>query len=900
MCPTNVTPANRDFVHAAKPGMRLEHARSLECQMTSRDDFSPRVKRVLADRAGHRCSNPGCRSVTSGPQAAPDGAVNIGVAAHIAAAAKRGPRYDPRMTPQERSSIENAIWLCQNCAKLIDNDPERFTAGLLLRWKVRAEARALRNLGNARSADGSTPLPRLLAEYLRALQGYCKSFPYLSLHGLAATRSLERVYVPPELRRDQDAHARHVGHSGIRQKRDEFLASEYLKQDEHRHSFLWGGAGAGKSTVLRNFASLCWSDFTSIGLTRQHIPLLVPLRKFALVAGSIEERLNHVLCSDLVLPQPLPSYFLRDWPARTGAPWLFLLDGLDEVHPRSLPEILRFIQVLASEFVTSTIIVSSRQMSSITKATRQLDFTEFAILPFTAPQVQVFAGKWFPESGGEFVREVNGIRNGELRGTPLLLTIAAMVYQEVGSLPRNRAKLYSEAVRIWLDEAEFQGLNAELDGKIRKLSHHVLVRLARYLSEHDETMFGALVGKVAQVLRHALGSSTIEAEADAEIMVRVLGRRSGFFVEREGTYEFFHPTFREYLTAVSFLEDSGDDIEVLWQEILSRTLQHKWREVALFVFSLLSTKNVDVSNAVMRLLPASPGMVRRAFHSALEDRWNPVTRMLDSVRTLTSIVADGGVVTLPTQRRIAKLILLLLEENEWLEFPPIDAVDGERLISAIAVLDAPVSLPLLRWLTREDYLSDHVRFAASREIVLKYRLDHDINTLYAWARGAQGTHQHSLVADIADVLLDVGRKVECNVLADRLTGSLDQDAREYGVALLATLAEKQWITSGSLEQLVTLYGTQVPSERSRTHIQDILAISTLPAELNSKLREMVEDEAVDDWLRCDTALLLAKTESHEVAADLLAKLAVVLPDSYARAYAERMAKEVNRTTHPVV
>jgi hypothetical protein len=104
-----------------------------------RDEFSSDVKMNLAKRVGVRCSNPICRKSTSGPRDDPNKSINIGVAAHITAASSDGPRYDPNMSSEQRSSIENGIWLCQNCAKLIDNDPERFTVGILFQWKNLSE-----------------------------------------------------------------------------------------------------------------------------------------------------------------------------------------------------------------------------------------------------------------------------------------------------------------------------------------------------------------------------------------------------------------------------------------------------------------------------------------------------------------------------------------------------------------------------------------------------------------------------------------------------------------------------------------------------------------------------------------------------------------------------------------
>jgi hypothetical protein len=100
-----------------------------------RDDFDANTKQTLARRVGFRCSNPNCRKMTSGPQVDPTKSVNIGVAAHISAASPGGKRYDSRMSTQERKSIDNGMWLCQNCAKLIDSDEKRYSVDLLNDWK---------------------------------------------------------------------------------------------------------------------------------------------------------------------------------------------------------------------------------------------------------------------------------------------------------------------------------------------------------------------------------------------------------------------------------------------------------------------------------------------------------------------------------------------------------------------------------------------------------------------------------------------------------------------------------------------------------------------------------------------------------------------------------------------
>lgn len=111
-----------------------------------RDDFSQATKDLLANRVGWKCSNPNCRKATRGAGVEKTDIINIGVASHITAASKGGPRYDENMTAQERKSSENGIWLCQSCSKLIDSDVKRYTIDKLKKWKELSEQMAVLDL----------------------------------------------------------------------------------------------------------------------------------------------------------------------------------------------------------------------------------------------------------------------------------------------------------------------------------------------------------------------------------------------------------------------------------------------------------------------------------------------------------------------------------------------------------------------------------------------------------------------------------------------------------------------------------------------------------------------------------------------------------------------------------
>ena len=101
-----------------------------------RDEFSQDAKECLAKRAGYICTYPDCRRMTiAGSADRKSGLTIVGVAAHITAAAPGGPRYDPLMKREERSSELNGIWMCQTHAKFVDDNPSVCAIDELQRWK---------------------------------------------------------------------------------------------------------------------------------------------------------------------------------------------------------------------------------------------------------------------------------------------------------------------------------------------------------------------------------------------------------------------------------------------------------------------------------------------------------------------------------------------------------------------------------------------------------------------------------------------------------------------------------------------------------------------------------------------------------------------------------------------
>lgn len=150
--------------------------------MSNRDNFTKTTIDIMAKRVGYLCSNPDCRKHTIGPNENPEKATSIGIASHITAASPEGPRYDELLSEEMRTHIDNGIWLCSNCASLIDKDSKRFTVSLLQQWKRDAENELLEHLLGKRQKTTDKKLPFLEADLIwnggsRSNRGYSSKNP---------------------------------------------------------------------------------------------------------------------------------------------------------------------------------------------------------------------------------------------------------------------------------------------------------------------------------------------------------------------------------------------------------------------------------------------------------------------------------------------------------------------------------------------------------------------------------------------------------------------------------------------------------------------------------------------------------------------------------------------------
>ncbi|MEZ8368876.1 hypothetical protein AB6C94_05480 [Vibrio splendidus] len=120
-----------------------------------RHNFTQSVIQQMRDAVANFCSQPDCRVLTIAAKLDNESnKANVGVAAHICAAAPGGPRYDVNQTEVQRKNINNGIWLCYNCSRLIDIDEDAYPVEVLHKWKQEAQTLARVNLGKSMLPKG--------------------------------------------------------------------------------------------------------------------------------------------------------------------------------------------------------------------------------------------------------------------------------------------------------------------------------------------------------------------------------------------------------------------------------------------------------------------------------------------------------------------------------------------------------------------------------------------------------------------------------------------------------------------------------------------------------------------------------------------------------------------------
>lgn len=577
-----------------------------------RDNFTAKTVRILAERAGHLCSNPDCRKSTIGPALDEARSTIIGVAAHITAAAEGGPRFDRTLSTDERASITNGIWLCHNCHTLIDKDVDRYDVDVLKEWKSGATQRAFDAIstGTARSATGVIRLKLDDAdiEFLKGL-------------GIPNDEDIEKTYARAKVAAQQhietfktepdwpthvvSLHLSIHTDAGRRRVTVNDLARSLRVPDGLN---VVSEPGTGKSTTLVEIAAAALNQ-------DQAIPVLIPLSDWS---SRKEEFFIHA-CTRHSFRALAPGHFMQ---LAYHGRLLLLLDGWNELDEASRIAAQNDIRALKRDFPLLAIVVGTRPQALPIKG------PIVEIEPLTPEQQRELAAALRGAEGEKLVDQAwrtAGIR--ELITIPLYLR-ALLTIKPGEPFPRTKEELLRKFVQQHEHAPEKMAtLKRELLGFHREFLVGLAVEANRIMKTSiSDSVANRIVSEVQsrleaeKQLRATLQPPKIlDTLADTHMLVR---RNDDAIVH------FQHHQFQEWYASFwveEIMKQARGDHSALQTLRVGILNLPAWEESILFACERLS-QNVDagapvVADAAMEALTIDPMLAAEMIFRSSDAVW---------------------------------------------------------------------------------------------------------------------------------------------------------------------------------------------------------------------------------------------------------------------------------------
>lgn len=461
-----------------------------------------------------------------------------------------------------------------------------------------------------------------LITYLRRTMAECNALPLGQIDRTDADHirpiELARVYIGlntrtsvdltdaeiAELPEDERRRIRNAGAHGRGDRPTRPLSAlETLVHGDGRVMLL-GAPGGGKSTFLSHLALCLAGDALSSHRAGERqpeggwlaclprwgngalLPVRIILRDLAAFAPLAEAPRGSVRLLEEFLAATLAEAGCAD--ARdllVGAlqegEALLMLDGLDEVVGQ--PVLQRVVEAIADAGRTyrAPAIVTCRILDYQEEPARQLKgFATYTLAELDEGQIQQFVQDWYRElaasgrrpapqaaADAAILGQAVGTRS-ELRalaGTPLLLTVMALVHAFRGALPDARSLLYAECIDLLLlrwrqprgeaDLLERLGLSqfrsSDLLALMAQLGYEAHAGAER---SQDDTRRPADLGEDQVIALLAEGFARYDEPRKYELaglMLTALTKGNGLLLKRgPQVYTFAHRTFQEHLAGV--------------------------------------------------------------------------------------------------------------------------------------------------------------------------------------------------------------------------------------------------------------------------------------------------------------------------------------------------------------
>jgi formylglycine-generating enzyme required for sulfatase activity len=405
-----------------------------------------------------------------------------------------------------------------------------------------------------------------------------------------------------------------------------------------------GEPGAGKTISLRFIALMAAYGYgiSRLGLSTPLLPIMIRLADFARALQATPTLALETFLMQAVeqqFPHPRLGEFLRL--AFDKGACLLLLDGLDEVGDdpvQGVPlrtQVVKAVQRLGDRRCGdgrgNRLVVTSRIEGYWPDPLR--DFHHVQLSPLRPPdEIEAFLLRWYTaheladaKTLPDAVAEARAAKRvgdllprilttpsvRRLATNPLLLTILALIHENVGRLPNRRIELYEICAQTLIESwrAAQTDVSSELLAEVGKaVVIRIMAPLAYWL--HEENPGGTAsfaVWRTQLVNRLEAEGFETEATALADRFLHYARHSAGLLAERGlGQIGFFHLTFEEYLAAREIARQRSEERRAMlkrhWED-------PRWREVILLAagqLGIAESKTDDVSDYLEDLLKMEP------------------------------------------------------------------------------------------------------------------------------------------------------------------------------------------------------------------------------------------------------------------------------------------------------
>lgn len=568
----------------------------------NRDDFPPKVKIQLAKRVGYICSYPSCGRLTVSSNSTGDGELNAGTAAHICAAAPQGPRYDATMTPDQRKSVDNGIWLCKIHGTTIDAKDSAFTVEQLHKWKARAQQDAMRRLllgenSGASLGQGGTP-----ADIRVRLQAAARA----DLDLFRQSVKWPETAIPLTLKLED--HGEPVSTTGL---------ALVLRNMEDL--ILVAAPGMGKTATLFQIAEAALEDADTS-------PIVVPLGDWSVDTASL---------LDSILRRPaFQGLSETEFRSAAEAPGvILLLDGWNELDSAARQRASAQLRTLQMQLPELSLIISTRKQALDVP----IDGVRVDLLPLSEAQQLRIARELRGDAGARMLDQAfrtPGVR--DLVSIPLYL-VTLLDLPEAEQFPATRDEVLRRFVRRHDDER----VRAEQLHSITYGFHHLFLEgLAVNATDSGNTTLPDDIARrsISETEDRLVEEGQISERPQPAVVLSALVDHHALV--RSGDppgYSFQHQQFQEWYASQlveSMIRDGVRAPEAaakLRREVLNWP---RWEESILFACERLArgseADQVACSEAILSAFDVDPALAAEMIYRANDSVWCLVERSIRS------------------------------------------------------------------------------------------------------------------------------------------------------------------------------------------------------------------------------------------------------------------------------